>query len=143
VQIPFASPQFFAAHPDGFLAYPYDAYAPCPPPPPPARPPDEEEEAGVGLGCPPGGDSEVDPAAAADPAALSVFRRPGPLSPSERGWARFESNFLPERRRITASGGGGGGAVSGALRLVEVFWDGPVFAGSMAVVEALNGVDEV
>lgn len=106
---------------------------------------DEEKrlhESGQGLACPYGGD--VDPGQAFNASALSIFKRPLDTAPSARGWFCFERNFEREREHVAAESNASHGRRRHAEQmLAEAFWDGPVFAVSSVVAEALNGIDEI
>ena len=132
---------FFQRHPASLLAFPYDAYAPCRL----STTPDEEKklaESGQGLACPNGGD--VDPSQAFNASALSIFQRPLSTAPSSRGWFCFERNFVRERAHFTSESHASPDTHRHAEQmLAEAFWDGPVFAVSSKVAEALNGIDEI
>ena len=138
---------FFQRHPGSLLAFPYDAYAPCVL----SAPRPEEEKAlaaaGQGLACRDGGD--VDVSQAYNASALTIFKHPLDMAPSAKGWFCFERNF-PHLRAVVdrLSAPGQRERVAEPLphsegKLAEAFWDGPVFAVSMCVAEALNGIDEI
>lgn len=137
---------FFQRHPGSLLAFPYDAYAPCVL----SAPRPEEEKAlaaaGQGLACRDGGD--VDVSQAYNVSALTIFKHPLDMAPSAKGWFCFERNFPHLRAVDKLSAPGQRERVAKPLpysegKLAEAFWDGPVFAVSMCVAEALNGIDEI
>ena len=90
-----------------------------------------------------GGD--VDVSQAYNVSALTIFKHPLDMAPSAKGWFCFERNFPHLRAVDKLSAPGQRERVAKPLpysegKLAEAFWDGPVFAVSMCVAEALNGM---